>query len=933
MSTQEVPNASLKQGDTPTETLSAQAVPAASPKTTGPQVKAEPRRTPTSSTSNGKESDGSLPAEICVVIGSPRNSQTQGSYVCRVCGKKYKYYNCFQTHVRAHRESESTVPTEATPHGPNNAFRYTCDICGKKYKYYSCFQEHRELHAVDDPYDHVIPVEEPKEEIEPYQKIGPSKKTGSYTCEFCGKQYKYFNPYQEHVALHTPMKSSFGLKIDGKTSVQPSRGDANSSQSSSDATSPMVASAFPASQTDNENHTKEDTAKACQAPAPSQEQTWKSPQPAQRNHVPSSYPACESQFGRKRREDLWTHFCYNQTERKTQCIVPDEDGVPCGYKLAGKNTTNLKRHLKTRHPTVSAKIPETRATQQKTGGEKEEQQITISNVHSLESKYHPDAKEQQIKERALALWIGRTGLPARTVEDEDFIKMMEVVDRNLAIPQKTKISNLIESIYQDERKKFKDRLATARKITIGLDMWTNKGLGASFLAISACYFCTVQNQPEHTLLGLERISRPHTADSVKACVDQCTEVWGIPENKILTVITDNGSNMVAEFRSEEEEPGSADSEEDERMEGEDEDEETRYGSIKERTPCFVHTLHLVVNMIHKDVSLTRLLEKVKTVVKQFHRSSVAMEKLHQLSGLTRIKNSATGWSSTFQMLSHLLQVKDSMVQVANEMGWHCLLPSEWVKMSAVRDLLLPFADHATTLQSDTMSLSLIVPVLLDLITHLSQFSLESCHRDLRSLANKLKVNLEQHFGCFLLPSEAKFSPLAAAACFLDPTVAGDALIENPDDGIQELLNEAEKFVYTLTTQGKDDLDKDDGAASMKKVEEEPSSKRPRFRFLSKSTSSKLPKPNKAQQEMRKYKEELSSLKISDFECGMDFWLAQNSVTYVTLKPLALDLLAMPASQAFAKRVFSITGDLMRARHDRARREVERSAFLKLNRDK
>lgn len=135
MSTQEVPNASLKQGDTPTENLSAQAVPAASPKTTGPQVKAEPRRTPTSSTSNGKESDGSLPAEICVVIGSPRNSQTQGkgpflrskgswtvgylqqaarrfltllyvhtgSYVCRVCGKKYKYYNCFQTHVRAHR--------------------------------------------------------------------------------------------------------------------------------------------------------------------------------------------------------------------------------------------------------------------------------------------------------------------------------------------------------------------------------------------------------------------------------------------------------------------------------------------------------------------------------------------------------------------------------------------------------------------------------------------------------------------------------------------------------------------------------------------------------------------------------------------------------------------------------------------------------------
>lgn len=30
-----------------------------------------------------------------------------------------------------------------------DSFRYSCDICGKKYKYYSCFQEHRDLHAVD----------------------------------------------------------------------------------------------------------------------------------------------------------------------------------------------------------------------------------------------------------------------------------------------------------------------------------------------------------------------------------------------------------------------------------------------------------------------------------------------------------------------------------------------------------------------------------------------------------------------------------------------------------------------------------------------------------------------------------------------------------------------------------------------------------------
>uniref|UniRef100_A0A8C2M7U6 Zinc finger protein 618 n=1 Tax=Cricetulus griseus TaxID=10029 RepID=A0A8C2M7U6_CRIGR len=181
----------------------------------------------------GKDGTGDVPAEICVVIGGVRNQQTLGSYECGICGKKYKYYNCFQTHVRAHRDTEATSGEGASQ---SNNFRYTCDICGKKYKYYSCFQEHRDLHAVDvfsvegapenraDPFDQgVVATDEVKEEPpEPFQKIGPSmrdsgtRETGNYTCEFCGKQYKYYTPYQEHVALHAPIKSTFSRRVEGK---------------------------------------------------------------------------------------------------------------------------------------------------------------------------------------------------------------------------------------------------------------------------------------------------------------------------------------------------------------------------------------------------------------------------------------------------------------------------------------------------------------------------------------------------------------------------------------------------------------------------------------------------------------------------------------------------------------------------------------------
>ncbi|XP_029920452.1 zinc finger protein 618 [Myripristis murdjan] len=365
MSAQEAPNPGQEQVDSgsvatdgPSSTLASTATSTSPPPVT---VKKEPG---TSGTSNGKVADAN-PAEICVVIGGndgrgsgggSRGSQTQGmfalgtppptkstdscigSYVCGVCGKKYKYYNCFQTHVRAHRESESMVG-DGAPQPPNSSFRYSCDICGKKYKYYSCFQEHRDLHAVDDPYEQVVlPVDDLKEEepVEPYQKIGP--KTGSYVCEFCGKQYKYFNPYQEHVALHTPMGRTFDLKspriqqrgsIDiskyghsqtgteknspfsrkMESAMQSSLVDTNSSQNSSGTPSPLVASSFSTSQkpytcgacgiqfqfynnllehmqshaADNENHTKGDSPKPSPASG-SQEQLWRGSQPQAQAH-------------------------------------------------------------------------------------------------------------------------------------------------------------------------------------------------------------------------------------------------------------------------------------------------------------------------------------------------------------------------------------------------------------------------------------------------------------------------------------------------------------------------------------------------------------------------------------------------------------------------------------------------------------------------
>lgn len=119
------------------------------------------------------------------------------------------------------------------------------------------------------------------------------------------------------------------------------------------------------------------------------------------------------------------------------------------------------------------------------------------------------------------------------------------------------------------------------------------------------------------------------------------------------------------------------------------------------------------------------------------------------------------------MLSRLLEVKEHVISVADNIGWDCLLPSEWQKLTVLKDLLLPFAEHTKVLESDTCSLSLVVPALLDLKSHLSDFFLTHTrsYRDVATAAQKMLLNMDLRFSCFLDVSASKFSPLAAVKEF------------------------------------------------------------------------------------------------------------------------------------------------------------------------
>lgn len=63
--------------------------------------------------------------------------------------------------------------------------------------------------------------------------------------------------------------------------------------------------------------------------------------------------------------------------------------------------------------------------------------------------------------------------------------------------------------------------------------------------------------------------------------------------------------------------------------------------------------------------------------------------------------------------------------------------------------------------------------------------------------------------------------------------------------------------------------------------------------------------------------------------ALEFWRQRRSV-YPLLTPVAEDLVAAPASQAFVERIFSLCGLLTAGRRNRMETSLEMRAFLKLN---
>ena len=100
--------------------------------------------------------------------------------------------------------------------------------------------------------------------------------------------------------------------------------------------------------------------------------------------------------------------------------------------------------------------------------------------------------------KKLAVFIGATNVPLNLVEKAEFRNLLTELDCRYPVPGRAKISKEIDKIVTDLKGKIVSFLQSSRRVNICADIWSKKGMTASFMGVTAHFF-TARDHRRHNI--------------------------------------------------------------------------------------------------------------------------------------------------------------------------------------------------------------------------------------------------------------------------------------------------------------------------------------------------------------------------------------------------------------------------------------------------
>uniref|UniRef100_A0A8D8Z902 Zinc finger BED domain-containing protein 1 n=1 Tax=Cacopsylla melanoneura TaxID=428564 RepID=A0A8D8Z902_9HEMI len=287
-----------------------------------------------------------------------------------------------------------------------------------------------------------------------------------------------------------------------------------------------------------------------------------------------------------RRKDsiIWDYFT-SVSETSEKCNL-----CRSVFKHAKGSTSNLRRHMVSRHSTVSLTPRPGLSTVQPQPQEPEDEDQIIfgegqqppqspqphqlpqaqqppqaqqipqsqrplqpqrtkqpvrsqSTIQQYLNRPVPSSKRKEIDQQLVRM-ICKEYHPFRLVEEPEFIKLMKLMNPGYELPsRKTVSSSLLPVLYEKVHAEVQEQIDKAKFVSITTDGWTSI-THESFYAITA-HFIAENGTLQFKLLSCERFppDKAHDSQNIAQYLNQTFDEWGIV-NKVVAVTTDNASVMV-----------------------------------------------------------------------------------------------------------------------------------------------------------------------------------------------------------------------------------------------------------------------------------------------------------------------------------------------------------------------------------------------------
>ncbi|XP_048867862.1 E3 SUMO-protein ligase ZBED1-like isoform X4 [Brienomyrus brachyistius] len=591
---------------------------------------------------------------------------------------------------------------------------------------------------------------------------------------------------------------------------------------------------------------------------------------------------------------VWTHFGFRKEDG---AIVNIDSPIcrACGKAVPAKtgNTSNLMHHLRKHHPSVYVAMQKKKHPELLVKPEPSDDPVTPNQTVIDTAPAEPEASSKWVVvpiptdsrqvplTDSIVTYIVNGLLPLSTVENKDFITILQLAEPFFTMPSRRDLTqNLIPQRTTAVKNHLINQMQSAADICLTVDLWSNRSM-RSFFAMTSHFISDFELQ--NVMLSCRRFKGRHSADNICGVYEDILSTYGI-KNKVSFIVTDNASNILKAFTLF---PPMAVVDDEEEMEQDavsdlhvvNIDEEMMYFP-PERSPCFVHTLQLVVRDALDQVgSIKNVLDKIQKLVSFCHKSPVATE---ILGDYKLCHSNVARWNSQLKMLKSVLNIPTGVLgQLECPVQ---LSPTEFKIMQELCVVLEPFEEVTDRCQAEkAVTSSLVIP----------------CVRALRHAVRNMKMTGNNNLVSILQNSvERHLSKFEDMQCFqmastLDPRFKLDWCIGEEVTTMKDLLMGKVECLSPKLSAGYNDY-----SGQPKK--------RPKL-FSYMESQSGPSAVAKASHDVIVY---LSQPCLAEDVDPLAYWKG-NQTSFPELARLACKYLAIPASSAPVERIFSAAGNIFR----------------------